>query len=215
MKKNVFILWCFTIALNSFGQDTDSILNKAMDEISIATAQYYVLKINKKNLPDSISTSDKLLEVLNNQYKEDNEIKELVKKLQKCKEDYKQEPINEYLNSALSIIKFKKLDNKELLKKLSKIIGNYTNDNKSNKTEHNAQNFNKQDGKLKEKEKLEQENTSIRDSLSYYQNNKPELKPESNFIVYVLFIVVVLLLGIIAWLLKDKVFQLFKDKTSG
>ena len=168
MKKIIFILWCFIIALNSFGQDTDSILNKAIDEISIVTARYYVLKIDKKNLPDNISTSDKLLEVLNNRYKKDNEIKKLVKELQKYKDDYKQEPLNDYLKLVLSNIKFKKLDNKELLEKLDKIIGNYTNNYKSNKIEHNSQNFDKQDEKLKEIERLRQENSKLRDSLSYY-----------------------------------------------
>jgi hypothetical protein len=213
MKKIIFILWCFIIALNSFGQDTDSILNKAIDEISIVTARYYVLKIDKKNLPDNISTSDKLLEVLNNRYKKDNEIKKLVKELQKYKEDYKQEPLNDYLKLVLSNIKFKKLDNKELLEKLDKIIGNYTNNYKSNKIEHNSQNFDKQDEKLKEIERLRQENSKLRDSLSYYQNNKPELKSESNFFAYALLVVVLMLLSIIAWLFKDKIFQLFKGTT--
>lgn len=191
------------IALNSFGQNTDSIVNKAIDEISITTARYYVTKIDKNNLPDNISTSDKLLDVLNKRYKKDNEIKTLVRQLQKCKEDYKQEPLNEYLNSALGIIKFKKLD---------EIIGNYTNDYKSNKIEPTSQNFNKQDEKLKEIEKLRQENINLRDSLSYYQNNKPELKSESNFFAYALLVVVLMLLSIIAWLFKDKFFQLFKGK---
>jgi hypothetical protein len=201
------------IALNSFGQDTDSVLNKAIDEISVVTARYYVLKIDKKNLPDTISTSDKLLEVLNNRYKKDNEIKILVRQLQKYKEDYKQEPLNEYLNSALGIIKFRKLDNTELLENLNVIVGNYTNNYKNNKIEHTSQNFDKQDEKLKEIEKLRQENVNLRDSLSYYQNKKPEIKSESNLFTNVFFVVVLMLLGIIAWLFKDKFFQFFKGKT--
>ncbi len=203
------------IALNSFGQDTDSVLSKAIDEISIATAQYYVTKIDKNKLPDSISTSDKLLEVLNKRYKKDNEIKKIVKNLQEYKQKYKQEPLNDYLISVLLIIKFEKLDNAQLLDSLNKIIVKYSSGYKNNKIDNHLPNTEQKNNDLNEEVgRLKRENTNLRDSLNYYQNTNSELKSKSIFLTYALLVVVLMLLSIIAWLFKDKVFQLFKDKTS-
>jgi len=215
MKKFILILWCFINALNSFGQDIDSVLNKAIDEISIATAQYYVTKIDKNKLPDSISTSDKLLEVLNKRYKKENEIKKIVKNLKEYKQKYKQEPLNDYLISVLLIIKFKKLDNAELLDSLkNKIIVKYSSGYKNNKIDNHLPNIEQKNNDLNEEVgRPKRENTNLRDSLNYYQNTNSELKSKSIFLTYALLVVVLMLLSIIAWLFKDKVFQLFKEKT--
>jgi hypothetical protein len=105
MKKVVFILSNFLLSLNSFGNDIDSILIKAIDEISIVTLQYYVLENDKTNAHVNIYTSDssyKNNKIDMNLQKQKNELKEQIQ-LPKQENTNLSKSLPNYKNSKLEL----------------------------------------------------------------------------------------------------------------